>query len=142
MAATNFQTVDEYIAAQPAVTHLPLRRVRAIIRKALPNASEGISYQIPVYRVDGRMALYFAGFKHHYSLYPATAQLLKAIPGLKPFLHSKATLRFAYDAKVPSGLIARIAKHRAGESRTGVKTARSSAKRSTERGARRSDQRK
>lgn len=142
MAATNFQTVDEYIAAQPTATHLPLRRVRAIIRKALPTATEGISYQIPVYRVGGRMALYFAGFKEHYSLYPATAQLLKAVPGLKPFLHSKATLRFGYDEKVPSGLITKIAKHRAAESGTRVKTAGSSAKRSTRRGAKRAAQRK
>jgi uncharacterized protein YdhG (YjbR/CyaY superfamily) len=116
MAKTNFQSVDEYIASLPPDTHTTLRRVRATIRKALPKATEGISYQIPVYKVDGRMVLYFAGFKSHYSIYPATGKLLKAMKKeLAPHLHSKATLRFSYDDKVPATLITRIAKARAAE---------------------------
>ena len=116
MAKTNFQSVDEYIASLPPDTHLALRRVRAVIKKALPKATEGISYQIPVYKVDGRMVLYFAGFKNHYSVYPATGKLLKAMKKeLAPHLHSKATLRFSYDEKIPAALIARIARARAAE---------------------------
>ena len=56
-----------------------LERVRATIRKALPRAAEGISYRIPVYRLDGVMVLYFAGFKQHYSIYPASARLVGAL---------------------------------------------------------------
>ena len=116
MAKTDFKSVDEYIASLPPETHLPLRRVRAVIKKALPKATEGISYQIPVYKVGGRMVLYFAGFKTHYSIYPATAKLLKAMKKeLTPHLHSKATLRFSYDESVPTHLISRIAKARAAE---------------------------
>lgn len=116
MAKTDFKSVDEYIASLPPETHLPLRRVRAVIKKALPKSTEGISYQIPVYKVDGRMVLYFAGFKNHYSIYPATGKLLKAMKKeLTPHLHSKATLRFAYDEKIPAALITRIAKARAAE---------------------------
>ena len=33
----------------------------SIIRKAIPSAVEGISYQIPAYKVDVTAALYFAG---------------------------------------------------------------------------------
>jgi uncharacterized protein YdhG (YjbR/CyaY superfamily) len=116
MAKTDFQSVDEYLASLPAETHATLRQVRAAIRKALPKATEGISYQIPVYKIDGKMVLYFAGLKAHYSIYPATATLLKAMKKeLTPHLHSKATLRFSYDDKVPTALIARIAKTRAAE---------------------------
>ena len=116
MPATNYQSVDEYIAAQPPATHPVLRRVRTIIRKALPDATEGISYQVPVYKVGGRMALYFAGFKQHYSIYPATAKLMSALgPQARQLLHSKATLRFSYDEPVPTHLISRIAKLRAAE---------------------------
>jgi uncharacterized protein YdhG (YjbR/CyaY superfamily) len=122
MAKTDFKTVDEYIASLPPERHLPLRRVRAVIKKALPKATEGISYQIPVYKVGGRMVLYFAGFKNHYSVYPATATLLKAMKKeLAPHLHSKATLQFSYDEKVPATLIARIAKTRAAEVSAAVK---------------------
>jgi uncharacterized protein YdhG (YjbR/CyaY superfamily) len=122
MARTDFKSVDEYIASLPPETHLPLRRVRAVIKKALPKATEGISYQIPVYKVGGKMVLYFAGFKNHYSVYPATAKLLKAMKKeLAPHLHSKATLRFSYDEKVPAVLIARIARTRAAEVSAAVK---------------------
>jgi uncharacterized protein YdhG (YjbR/CyaY superfamily) len=116
MAKTNFQSVDEYIASLPPETHATLRRVRAIVRKALPKSTEGISYQVPVYKLDGKMVLYFAGFKNHYSIYPATARLLKALKKeLTPHLHSKATLRFSYEESVPTHLISRIAKARAAE---------------------------
>ena len=115
MARASFRSVDEYIAAQPAPARPVLKRVRATIRKALPGAAEGISYQMPVYKLDGRMVLYFAGYKQHYSIYPATARVVRALEhDLAGLLHSKATIRFSYDV-VPARLIARIAKLRAAE---------------------------
>jgi uncharacterized protein YdhG (YjbR/CyaY superfamily) len=115
-ARAGFQSVDEYIAAQPAPARPVLARVRATIRRALPGATEGISYQIPIYELDGRMVLYFAGFKSHYSVYPATPRVVGALEDeLSGLLHSKATIRFPLDAAVPTRLIARIAKLRAAE---------------------------
>jgi uncharacterized protein YdhG (YjbR/CyaY superfamily) len=46
-----FATVDEYIAAQSAEAQARLRELRAIIRAAVPEASEGISYGLPTYSV-------------------------------------------------------------------------------------------
>ena len=116
MAATTYQTVGDYMAAQPPPARAVLRRVRTIIRRALPGAVEGISYQIPVYKLDGRMVLYFAGFQHHYSIYPATARVVSELKfELAGLLHSKATIRFSYDDPVPVRLITRIAKVRAAE---------------------------
>ena len=111
MARPDYKSVDDYIAAQPVPARPVLERVRATIRKALPGATEGISYQIPVYRLDGRMVLYFAGFQRHYSIYPATARLVSALTKeLTGLLHSKATIRFPLAEAVPTRLIARIAK--------------------------------
>ena len=116
MPSTHSESVDDYIAAQPMAARAMLERVRATIRKALPRATEGVSYQIPVYRIDGRMVLYFAGFQHHYSIYPATARVVQALgEELKSLLHSKATIRFSYTDAVPAQLISRIAKLRAAE---------------------------
>jgi uncharacterized protein YdhG (YjbR/CyaY superfamily) len=116
MARTPSQSVDDYIAGQPAAVRPVLRRVRGIIRRALPGAVEGISYQIPVYNVDGRMVLYFAGFQRHYSIYPATRRVIDALKDeLAGRLHSKATIRFSYNDPIPARLIARIAKLRAAE---------------------------
>ena len=110
------QSVNDYIAAQPPAARRALRKVRAAIRKALPRATEGISYQIPVYKLDGRMVLYFAGFQRHYSIYPATPGVARALKKeLGGLLHSKATIRFPLEESVPTRLITRIAKLRAAE---------------------------
>ena len=116
MARPDFKSVADYIAAQPLPARSVLKRVRATIRKALPNATEGISYRIPIYKSGGRMVLYFAGFQRHYSIYPATAGVKAALRNeLAGFLHSKGTIRFSLEAPVPTRLIARIAKLRAAE---------------------------
>ena len=70
--------VDEYIARHPDRVRAILRRVRSTIRKAVPGAEEVINYQIPTYRLHGGYVVYFAGWKEHYSLYPATGHLVAA----------------------------------------------------------------
>ena len=118
MARPDFASVDAYIAAQPAPARPVLQRVRATLRKALPGATEAISYQIPVYKLDGAMVLYFAGFQSHYSIYPATAGVIDALRGeLADHLHNKATIRFALEDEVPTRLITRIARLRAEEAK-------------------------
>ena len=81
MAKTDFKSVDEYIASQPEAVQGVLERVRSTIRKAVPGAEEVISYQIPAYKLHGRAVLYFAGWKQHYSLYPATDQPRRGVQG-------------------------------------------------------------
>ena len=92
-----------------------LEQVRAAIRKALPKAEEGISYQIPVFRLDGRPVLYFAGWKKHYSLYPISKALAETFgEQLSAYeVNGKGTMRLPLTEPVPAGLIGRIAKFRA-----------------------------
>jgi uncharacterized protein YdhG (YjbR/CyaY superfamily) len=117
VAKTDFHSVDEYIARQPAERQPVLQRVRRTIRKALPQAEEGISYQIPAYKLDGSPVLYFAGWKEHVSLYPATGRLVEALgDDIERFVVSKGTIRFPITQPVPVRLIERIAKFRAEES--------------------------
>lgn len=116
MAKTDFKTVDEYIATLPDDVQPTLQRVRNAIRKAMPNAVEVISYQIPAYKLDGSAVLYFAGWKQHYSIYPATDDLLDEFKDdLAPYTVEKATIRFPLSQPVPVKLIERIAKFRAKE---------------------------
>ena len=131
MAKTDYQSVADYIAAQPAAVQPALRRVRATIRKALPRATEGISYQIPVYKLDGAMLLYFAGYPRHYGIYPATPGIIGPLEKqLARHLHGKATIRFALTDPFPTRLITRIVKLRAAEvaAVTKVKAAKKPAK--------------
>ena len=129
MAKAGFTSVADYFAAQPAGTRRVLTRVRSIIRKAMPGAEEVISYQIPAYKLNGRAALYFAGWKEHYSLYPSTAPLVAEMKdGLAPFEISKGTIRFPLDEPVPVKLIERIAKVRAKEAAARGKAKKAAAK--------------
>src|SRR5262245_4903198 len=116
MAKTDYKSVDEYIAAQPEAVWDTLKRVRDAIRKAVPEAEEVISYQMPAYKLRGGPLLYFAGWKRHYSLYPANDRLLVAFKeDLAPYEIQKATIRFPLSEPVPVRLIERIAKFRAEE---------------------------
>ena len=118
MAKTDFKSVDEYIASQPAAVQAVLGRVRGAIRKAVPGAEEVISYQIPTYKVNGRPVLYFAAWRQHYSLYPSTDRVVAAFKdALAPYEVNKGTIRFPLckSESVPVKLIGRIAKFRAKE---------------------------
>lgn len=111
-------TAAAYIAAQPLPVRRLLKKVRASIRAAVPDATEDIAYGIVRYKLDGEMLLYFAGWKQHYSLYPAYASITKALKKqLAGYAITKGTIRFPLDAPVPEALIARIAKLRAAEVR-------------------------
>ena len=114
MAKTDFRSVDEYIAAQPQNAQVALRRVRSIIRKAVPTAVEVISYQMPTFKVAEGAFLCLGGWKEHYSLYPASDALVAACKGaLRAYRASRGTLRFPLSEPVPAKLIERIAKFQA-----------------------------
>ena len=116
MAKAHFKSVDEYIASQPESVRTRLKRVRRIIRTAVPMADEVISYNIPTYKLRGDRLLYFAGWKQHYSLYPASPRMVAAFKN-DPQIYklSKGTIRFPLVAPVPEKLIEQIAKFRAKE---------------------------
>lgn len=114
MTKTDFKSVDDYIASQPEAIQDVLQRVRSIIRKAAPGAEEVISYKIPAYKLEGQPVLYFAAWKQHFSLYPATATVVAAFTDdIAPYFDHKSTLRFPLSQPVPVKLIERIAKFRA-----------------------------
>jgi uncharacterized protein YdhG (YjbR/CyaY superfamily) len=116
VAKINIKSVDEYIATQPLAARAVLERVRNAIRKAVPAATEVISYQIPTYKLSGGPVLFFAGWKKHYSLYPASERIVRAFEDeLKAYTVRKGTIRFPLDQPVPVRLIAGIAKLRATE---------------------------
>ena len=112
MTKMKSRSVADYLAEQPKASQRALRSVRRVIRKALPDAEEVISYGIPADRVHGYVALFFAGWRDHYSLYPVNARLVAA---LKPSsvsyeVNDKGTIKFPLSEPVPENLIAKIAK--------------------------------
>ena len=116
MAKVTFKSVDQYIATHPKDVQTILQRVRSTIHKAMPTAEEVISYQIPAYKLPNGVVLWFAGWKRHYSLYPATSRFVEAFKDdLRPYKVNKGTIRFPLSQPVPVKLIERFAKFRAKE---------------------------
>ena len=108
--------VDEYIAAFPPRVQAILKKVRATIRKAAPEAKETISYRIPAFTLDG-VLIYYAAFKNHIGLYPpirGDARLEKAVA---PYAGEKGNLRFPLDEAIPYALIERIVRFRVKQTR-------------------------
>jgi uncharacterized protein YdhG (YjbR/CyaY superfamily) len=107
-------SVDEYIAAQPEALRTKLEQVRAAIRKAVPEAVEGIGYRMPGYKLRGKPMLYFAAFKEHYSLFAASGTFFAALANdLRGYELRKGTIHFPLTKPVPVKLISRIARLRA-----------------------------
>lgn len=114
MAKTRYESIDDYIRSKPREVRPILERVRKAIRRALPGADEGIAYQIPVIRLNSVPVLFFAGWKEHYSLYPASDALVAAFrEELAPFKRTKGTIKLPLSQPVPVDLITRIARFRA-----------------------------
>ena len=109
MKATIPATIDEYIAAAPAAVQPILKKIRATIRKAAPQAEEKISYRMPAYKSNGDI-VYFAAFKNHIGLYPPVRGDAKLLSDVAKYANEKGNLRFPLDEPIPYALIARIVK--------------------------------
>ena len=102
------KTIDEYIAAQDEAVRPKLNEVRAILRSALPDAQERISWSMPTYW-KGQNLIHFAASKKHIGLYPggeATTVFAEELAGIDV---SKGTIRLPYDKELPADLIKKIA---------------------------------
>ncbi len=105
--------IDAYLNAVPKEMRDVLEQLRNTIKAAAPNAEETISYQMPAFKYHG-VLVYFAAFKNHCSLFPASKSIMKLFKNeLEPFDISKgATIHFTAENPLPGGLIRKIVKAR------------------------------
>lgn len=104
-------TIDGYLAALSDEKRAALERLRKAIRAAAPRAEECISYQMPAFRLDGKMLVWFGASANHCSFYPgAVVQGFKR--ELAAFQISKGTVRFQPSKPLPLALIRKLVKAR------------------------------
>jgi uncharacterized protein YdhG (YjbR/CyaY superfamily) len=105
------KTIDQYLEALSDEQREALERLRRIIHAAAPQAEECISYQLPAFRLDGRMLVWFGAAAHHCAFYPG------AVVGahqdeLGKFDTSKGTIRFQPETPLPAALVRKLVKSR------------------------------
>jgi uncharacterized protein YdhG (YjbR/CyaY superfamily) len=102
---TTIATVDDYIAAQPPEAQARLRELRAIVRGAVPQATEVISYGMPTYRL-GKRRVHFAAAKRHCALYGSAIDLFAN--EVRNFKTLKGTIQFPLDQPIPEDLVRKL----------------------------------
>ena len=102
------QTVDEYLDAQDEKVRPKLDQIRLILRTALPDAEERLSWSMPTFW-KGKNIIHFAAAKKHIGLYPGGEATTFFAEELTDYSVSKGTIRLPYDEDLPEELIARIA---------------------------------
>jgi uncharacterized protein YdhG (YjbR/CyaY superfamily) len=98
-------TVDAYIESQPPETQSRLRELRAIIRAAVPQAKEVISYGMPTYKLEGRFVSIGAA-KRHCALYGTPQDLFAE--ELRGYKTLKGTVQFPLNRPVPEALVRKL----------------------------------
>lgn len=124
------KSIDEYIAQSSTEVQPILKKIRDIVRRAAPKATERISYGMPAFGLQGDF-IYFAAFKEHIGIYPPVrgdAQLMKDI---SRYAGPKGNLRFPLDERIPYGLISRIVKAQIRENLRRAEERRTKTKRPT-----------
>jgi len=112
MAKTNFQSIDEYIAAYPEESQAYLMQIRKLIYALVPEAKEKISYQIACFELNGKNLIHFAGWKKHVSLYPIPAGNEAFNKEIVKYADGKGTVKFPLDKPLPLKLIEKAIKYR------------------------------
>ena len=109
--------VDAYLAGLAPERRDAMAELRRLVTAAAPDATEVISYQMPGLRSpDGRFLVSYDAFKRHYSLFPASDEVVAACgDALTPYLAGKGTIRFPADQPLPAELITRIVEVRVRE---------------------------
>ena len=105
------KNVDEYIALSPKEVQDKLKELREIIKSATPKAQEDISYGMPYYYYEGRLA-YFGLSKKHIGFYIPTPIIEEHKSELKDYETTTGTIRFPLDKRLPIMLIKKLVKAR------------------------------
>lgn len=102
---------DSYIAAAPEAFRPVLERLRNLLREALPDAEEMVAYNMPGFRIRGKVVASYAAFSKQVGLYflaPAISEHAEDIAEARLTV-SKTGVTFPPHKPVPDHLVTRLA---------------------------------
>ena len=113
------KTVDQYLATLPKDKRDALTKLRAAIKAAAPDATEGISYQVPVFKLDGKPLVGFGAATAHCTFFlMSTSDSMRArLAALKGYKLGGGSIQFPADKPLPATLVRTLVKARIAENR-------------------------
>src|SRR5262245_52538362 len=108
-------TVDAYLEKLTPEKRAALTRIRKAVKAAAPRAEECISYQLPAFRLDGRLLVWYAAMKDHCSFFPGAYPIRALKQELKKYTTSKGTIRFQPEKPLSATLVRKLVKARIDE---------------------------
>lgn len=101
--------IDEYLAGLDDARRESLEQLRRTIREILPEAEEGLSYGVPVFRVDGRPVAGFSAAAKHLSYVPHSGTITtRHAADLAGYSTSKGAFKFKIGEPPPKELVATL----------------------------------
>lgn len=108
------ENVDEYIKNAPKEQQDKLKEIRAVVKSAVPEAEESISWGVPFYKYHGLLAGFSAGKNHVlFGLAFALDNDFRKKLEEKGYGTGIKTVQIKYDQKVPEAEIKELLKARA-----------------------------
>ncbi len=109
-------SIDEYLAGLSEDQRAALESLRQTIRAVTLKAEERISYQLPAFRLNGKLLVAFGATANHCAFYPMSASTVAVHQdALKDYPTSKGTIRFQPDHPLPAALVRKLVKARIAE---------------------------
>src|SRR5262249_55666631 len=107
--------IDDYLSRLSEDKRAALTKLRRAIKAAAPRVEECISYQVPAFRLNGKMLVWFAAAEKHCSFFPGAYPIKACARDLKKYSTSKGTVRFSPDRPLPATLVRKLVKARIAE---------------------------
>lgn len=110
------QDIDKFLASVEEPKRSTLEEVRRRILEIVPNAEQGIKYNMPAFLLNGKCFACIAPFKNHLNYSPYSGHILEQFPKeLEGYVVSKGSMQFAIDKPLPKTLLKKLIKARIDE---------------------------
>jgi uncharacterized protein YdhG (YjbR/CyaY superfamily) len=94
--------IDEYLAKVEPAKRKALERIRALAKKAVPEADETISYGMPTLKYQGKPFLGFDAHANHIGVYPYSGHVIETLrEKLRAYETTKGAIRVPLETPIP-----------------------------------------
>lgn len=99
--------VDAYLAGLEEPKRRTLEALRRSILAVVPDAEQCIYYDMPAFRVEGKVVAGFAAFKNHLAYLPHSGRVLVSLGHhrLSGYEFTRGSLHFPIDKPMPDDLV-------------------------------------